>query len=408
MSRKLSSWIDSYLEYSRFSEAPDTFHFWTAVSCIGGALRRRVWIDQGYFQWTPNFYIIFVAPPGIVSKSTTANIGMDILGQVPGIHFGPQAITWQALVQSLSQAKDGFTLDEQLHAYSAITIAASEMGTFLNPHDRDMVDVLVDLWDGRQGVWKKATKTMGDDKIVNPWINIIACTTPAWIQGNFPEYMIGGGFTSRTIFVYAEEKRHLEAYPGRRVLDPSVQRIRDDLLHDLEHISVELIGEYSLDAGATRWGEQWYERLYEANRETLSSDRFASYIARKQTHLHKLAIILAASGRDERVLHAGDLQLAEGHLLRAEEHQSRVFERIVAPEARAANLVVDIMRRKGSCPYTELMRILYQQMSKDQLEQGLETGVAAGFLTIQMIGNTRQINYHEPATSTPHALPKSN
>jgi len=89
--RLSNNWIQSYLEYSSLSEAPENFHFWTAVSCIAGALRRRVWIDQGYFQWTPNFYIIFTAPPGIVSKSTTASIGMRLLREVPGIQFGPDA-----------------------------------------------------------------------------------------------------------------------------------------------------------------------------------------------------------------------------------------------------------------------------------------------------------------------------
>jgi len=201
------------MEYSSFSEAPDKFHFWTAISTLAGALRRRVWIDQAYFQWTPNFYIIFVAPPGIVSKSTTLSIGMRLLRQIPGIHFGPDAVTWQALTESLANSTEEvdltpgrtsgkFSMEVNLQPMSCITIASSEFGTFLNPKDREMVDVLVSLWDGQLGVWEKRTKTSGSDIIANPWINIAACTTPAWIAGNFPDYMIGGGFTSRCVFVY--------------------------------------------------------------------------------------------------------------------------------------------------------------------------------------------------------------
>ena len=80
--RKKPNWIKTYMQYSSFSEAPDKMHFWVAVSTIAGALRRRVWIDQGYFQWTPNFYIILVAPPGIVSISTSLSIGMILLRQL--------------------------------------------------------------------------------------------------------------------------------------------------------------------------------------------------------------------------------------------------------------------------------------------------------------------------------------
>jgi hypothetical protein len=47
-------------------------------STLAGALRRRVWLDQAYFRWHPNFYIVLVAPPGIVSKSTTAGVGMSL------------------------------------------------------------------------------------------------------------------------------------------------------------------------------------------------------------------------------------------------------------------------------------------------------------------------------------------
>jgi hypothetical protein len=81
-----------------------------------------------------------------------------------------------------------------------------------------MVDLLVSLWDGKQGAFEKKTKGSGSDSVENPWINLIACTTPAWIAGNFPEYMIGGGFTSRCIFVYAEKKAKLVAYPSKSCL----------------------------------------------------------------------------------------------------------------------------------------------------------------------------------------------
>jgi len=64
--RNFSNFLSTYMEYSAFSEAPDRFHFWTAVSAIAGALQRKCWIDMGYFEFTQNFYIVFVAPPVIV------------------------------------------------------------------------------------------------------------------------------------------------------------------------------------------------------------------------------------------------------------------------------------------------------------------------------------------------------
>jgi len=233
------------MKYSSYSESPDKFHFWTAVATIAGALRRKVWIDCAYWQWVPNFYIIFVAPPGIVAKSTTAGIGMNLLRKVPKINFGSDVSTWEALVQSLAKSREVFTTpDNRFLKMSAITCVASELGTFLNPQNREQIDALVSLWDSAQGEWKKTTKTQGSDTIINPWLNLIGCTTPAWISGAFPEYMIGGGFTSRAIFVYADRKRQLVAYP-KRVMNPRHASMTDDLIADLTKIST-LSGAYEL------------------------------------------------------------------------------------------------------------------------------------------------------------------
>ena len=405
--RQSSNWITDYQRFTANSEAPDNFHFWTAISVLAGALRRHVWVDMGHFQWTPCFYIVFVAPPGIVSKTTTANVGMNLLREVPGIHFGPDVVTWQSLVQSLAQSTEAFEFEKDLHPMSTVTIVSGEFGTFLNPNDREMVDVLVSLWDGQIGKWKKATKTSGSDEITNPWINIIACTTPAWIQGNFPEYMIGGGFTSRTIFVYAEEKRRLVAYPFEEMAPEDLKR---KLIRDLEHISVELVGPYKVTPEAIRWGQRWYERLYEENKDTLAHDRFAGYIARKQTHMHKLALILSAAERDTLEINEHFLRLADEHLQQAEEHQQKVFSRIVAPEARPANLLIDVMSRSPRMSKQALFSAVFQQMSQTQFDEALNAGIAAGMLRCQQRGQSLFVEFigdpNGPGTSqqSPNAV----
>jgi hypothetical protein len=92
------------MNFTRASESPDAYHFWTGVGTIAGTLRRRVWLDMRHFQWTPNFCIILVGPPGVANKSTTIRIGSSLLAQVDGIHFGPQSMTWQSLIQTLEQS----------------------------------------------------------------------------------------------------------------------------------------------------------------------------------------------------------------------------------------------------------------------------------------------------------------
>lgn len=328
MARHYDDWLRAYMDYASFSEAPKHMHFWTGVSTVAGALRRRVWIDQGYFKWHANHYIILVAPPGVVSKSTTAAIGMNLLRQVPGINFGPDVVTWPALVTAFASVNEQFELNGEWHTQCALTLESSEFGNLVNPQDRDMIDLLVTLWDSRQGGFNKMTKTSGSDKVENPWINMIACTTPAWIAGNFPEYVIGGGFTSRCLFVYADRKERFVAYPSQHIPKTALDQ-KQKLIDDLSHIAQNLIGAYSLTEEAIEWGIAWYEHHNKNPPERLKSDdRFGGYLARKQTHIHKLAMILAAACRDSLRIEAQDLALANKMVSDLEEDMQKVFAKI--------------------------------------------------------------------------------
>lgn len=389
--RKNAHWLKSFVQYASFGEAPLTMYFWVGVSAVAGALRRRVWIDQGFFRWLSNFYIVLVAPPGIVAKSTTASIGMNLLREVPNIKFGPDVVTWQALVQSLAGSQEMFPLNGKFYPQSAITIESSEFGNFLNPNDREMVDVLVSLWDGKQGAFTKITKTQGSDEVINPWVNIIACTTPAWIAGNFPEYMIGGGFTSRCIFVYAEEKRQYVAYPSEH-LPPEFQAMRTSLIRDLEAIS-GLAGQYQLDKEAIKWGEQWYENHYKSKPAHLNNERFGGYIARKQTHIHKLAMVMAASQRNELVITKEDLEASDSVVTALEVSMPRVFSHIGRTEvSRHVEELLSCIKAHKEIEYTELFKTMFRVFpSTKDFEAAIQALRTAQLINLVPAGNSMKV-----------------
>lgn len=382
MQRKLANWIQAYLEYTKVLEAPDQFHFWSAVHCIAGALRGKAWFNMGYFQWKPNFFIIFVAPPGVVSKSTTINVATRLLREVPGIHFGPNSATWQALTQAFIDSGELVDISEDGGIQmSCISIEASELGTFLDPSNREMIDVLVDLWDGRDLPWKRATKGEGESEIHNPWLNFIGCTTPAWIEGNFPEYAIGGGFTSRTVFVYADAKRHYESYPTEN-MTPRFQNLWNDLLYDLLQIA-QITGEYTLSADAKRWGVEWYQRHWTSKHEHLRMDRFGGYIARKQTHIHKLAMVVAAAQRNESCITYEDLKVSEAIVSQLEPTMNFVFHRISdSKEAKATKIILDNMVMERKIHRQMLWRKLIDTMSLEQFDGALISLARAGYITL--------------------------
>jgi hypothetical protein len=313
---------------------------------------------MAYFKWSPNFFIILVAPPGIVSKSTTAGVAINLLRKVPGIKFGPDVCTWQSLVKSLSESQEQFNINGHDALVAAeVTIESGELGNLLNPQDREMVDLLVTLWDGR-AVFNKTTKMSGSETIENPWINIIACTTPAWIAGNFPEYMIGGGFTSRCIFIHAEEKEKYVAYPGLQV-PLTMGGTQTKLVQDLERISL-LSGPFRLLPSAVEWGNAWYKYHYTHRPKELDDDRFGGYIARKQTHLHKLAMVLSASTRSDLTLTPEDLAAANVMLEDIERDMPKVFARIGKTEgAMHADRFLGHLKSQGAITYDQAFKFLH-------------------------------------------------
>lgn len=387
MPRHYDDWLKAFIEYSSVSEAPLTVYFWVGVSTIAGALRRQVWIDQVFFNWYANFYVLLVAPPAIISKTTSTRIGLSLLREIPGVKFGPNAVTWQKVATIFASSTEEVLMPDNLfHPMSAITIESSELGNLLDPKDRDMVDLLITLWDGQTGTFVKSTKTQGDDEIINPWLNIIACTTPSWLAANFPEVMIGGGFVSRCILVHAEEKRQPVAYLSESI-PPNHYEVRQKLIEDLEHIS-QIKGIYKLDRAAIRWGTDWYNQHVKKRPAGLANERFAGYLARKQTHIHKLAMILAAAKRDDLIITAEELIAADQLASALEASMPKVFAQIGrSPLSKNADELLAYVRAYQEIEYVELFKAMFRIFpSTREFDLALTSLRAAGLLRLDAVG----------------------
>lgn len=331
-------WLRNYLDtvVSR-SEAPERFHWWVGASIIGGALRRHVYINMETFQWFPNLYVILVGPPGIVKKSTTINVGARLLRNIPGVNFGADISTWEGFVQQLDDAKDihtpqmnGAKLDlDTRHSIScALTMTVSEWGTFFDPKNRQMVEMLTDLYDGKTDIpTVKFTKTQGTNFISNPFVNIIAGTTPLWLRDNFKSNFAGWGLSSRCVFMHCLEPEREIPYPDE-VWNGMYHNSMGPLRDDLKWIS-DLHGECKLTKGARAFGHEWYP-VHIARKRSLDADPYhdewlSYYLARKWDHINKLAIILSVSQRNDLLIDENIMREAEKRCNEVEAEMGRVF-----------------------------------------------------------------------------------
>ena len=376
--RNFPNFFQGYLEYTKHLESPTEFHVWTAISMVAGALRGKCFLDMGYFRWKPNCFIIFVAPPGVVAKSTTSGVGTDLLRSVPNVNFGPNTCTWQALLGAFEEVTETFEINGKKEQQSCLTLEASELGTFLDFNDNRMIDVMVDIWDGKDKPLERRTIGGGVQKVESPWVNLIACTTPSWISQSMPRYAIGGGFTSRCIFVYADKKEKFVPYP-EEFLPAGLGLLKNKLVEDLTRISL-IEGTFTLSKEAKDFGRKWYVEFNENKPAHLKDEQLAGYAARKQTHLHKVAMCLSAARSSSKVIEMEDMSMAMSLLGVSEQNMIKVFENI-SDDKDASTLTVlrnKIIHYRDGIERADLFLELSTRMSYDSFDRALNAGVAAG------------------------------
>jgi hypothetical protein len=235
---------------------------------------------------------------------------------------------------------------------SPLIINASELGYFLHPDDNVMIDQLVNLWDGKPV--KTRTRMHGEAIIQNPSLNLLGCTTPTWIAQNFPDYMIGGGFNSRVLFVFADAKANYVAYPVDEVPADFLQK-RESLIRDLESIS-KLVGPVAMTPTAKAWGKEWYERWHKVDSRQIDESLLSGYINRKQTLVHKIAMALVVSRGDELEITEKDLERAVTLITELEAEMPKVYSRIGNdPRAQVGDEVLSFLRRTGGSATFQLL-----------------------------------------------------
>lgn len=380
--RELADWIEAYKEYViPMSEAPEDFHEWVAVSMLAAATRRNVWIDMQIFDWVTNLYIVFVGPPGVVTKSTTINIGTQFLRGVQNIKLGQSSSSWQKLLVELEKSqttvsyKDPQGKDHKLMT-CPLTLTISELGTFIKTQDGGMIDALTHLWDGQKDVFEHGTKSSSDTRVENPWLNIIGGTTPDWLANNFTGTMIGGGFASRVLFIPGYEKSKFVAYPDEMQEGDNIRRLKSLLRSDLVLISA-LSGPMMISNEVREWGRNYYKEHWgQTNEKKNSGGQFDGYRARKWTILQKLAMIYCVSRGNDKVMRMPDVERALKLLGYAEEQMGSIFDSVTqTKESKNLALLLRHLKFHGTVDARTLLSLVKNTMSTKDFADALKLGV---------------------------------
>lgn len=360
--RKLSDWIDGFLEYVENSEPADMYKVWTAIVCIAAVLKRKCSLEWGMLTFYPNLYVVLVGPSGC-RKGTAMGPGYQLLVDL-NVPMAAEATTRESLIRELNKCSDTHTdpITGRLLLHSSLTIFSQELTVFLGYNNTQLMSDLTDWYDCRQR-WKYSTKDAKlSDDIINVWVNLFGATTPSMIQTAMPPDAVGLGLTSRIIFVY--EKKKGKSCPAPFLSDEA-KALRPVLQHDLEMISM-MSGKFLFHPDFMDLYVDWYVR--QENNPPFHDERLAGYIERRPNHLLKLCMVMSASRSQEMQLLPRDFQRALGLLELTERKMPQVFGGVGrSPLAAISNRIWAAIQEEKTISYAELLN----RFGHDVDEQGV-------------------------------------
>ena len=344
----------SYLKYAENTESPDLFHIWSALTCISAAMQRHLYLEAGIGNVYGNMYTLLVGPPG-TRKSSAIGFASDLLFSATDVRIAPDDTGGQrqglisAIVEStedldalsnvdmadalaLQEAFDDLVSKIDYMDRHTMFVKATEFGSFIGQNAVDFTRFLGRMWDGGSYTYqlKSGKSTLTDGLII-----LLGGTTSTEISELLPAALIGQGFMSRCILVYEPHKKKKTSLTSAQLDGQYV----DYLTGVFKNIFHKMRGSMRFSSEAASLVDSLY-----FNEERIDDARFIFYMERRQTHLVKLAMCLAAT-KGQMVLEAEDIAEAEFLLSMTEKRMPEALgEYGLSPVAVARQKMLDYLR----------------------------------------------------------------
>lgn len=192
------------------------------------------------------------------------------------------------------------TLD---HKPRHMTIFADEFTNLFGQNQMELVTFLTEIYNNRHEYEYSLARTVS--RIPKPSLTMLVCGTTSAINSHLPPSSIGQegqGFSTRMMFVYSKPT-------GKKIYKPAPQdKASKAYIASRTSFAASMEGEMTMDASADKLSEN----LYLNYTSPLTDSRFLGYFQRRQGHMFKVAMCLAA-GEGRRNISAKDI--ADAHAL---------------------------------------------------------------------------------------------
>lgn len=392
--RNFENFIDAYLRFTENQESTRKIHKWVAISILAAAMERKCFYNAGHFKVFPNLYIFVIGESGVVRKSTSTGIGVDLLRDIGAVRIMSERVTSASLIQQLERAGATFAIGDKEERQSSVFAYASELVVFLREVYGSISELLTTFYDcspqDSSKPWVYETKGEGEIKIHGPCLNILGASTSAWLAKAIPSDEMEGGFSSRVIFVV--EKENPDKFIAWPELRPEVEAMRPKLIQDLEQINA-LRGYFKKTQAAHEFYEQWYID-YKTRAIKEADARFKGYYGRKPTTVLKLAMILSVS-------EGNSLEFDQRHIEEAiellEDLEANMLDAFGATGtnklAPGIFKLTEVLKIRRTLTHKQMLQLLWREFSGVEINAICEDMVRMGIMKVSQAGG-KEIHYH--------------
>src|SRR5215471_8580274 len=340
-----SNWIDAFLEYTRVRRTPDLFRLWAAIVGVGGALERRVYLDNDSGRICPNLYVLLVAPPGVGKSQAidpirtlwraTAEQESMSQGSIP-LHVSSEDVTRAGFMEELyevPQRHGGQDVRGNDLLYQSLLVASDEFSTMLSSMDPGFMAFLTKMWDNPELFKERKRSVSKKDPLSNPQVSILAGVQPATLQQAISEVAWNQGMMARFILVYSEAappKGKLTApTQGKESRERSMLGL--NLQHDMNQLT-NFSGRMVFSPDAEELADKI---LADGIAPAPTHIRLANYNLRRDLLFLKLCIISSASRNSSQVIEVVDVERVRNWMLLTEQHMPDVFRALTGNSDQA-------------------------------------------------------------------------
>ena len=334
---------ERWLAYTGNLSSPQNYIQWGWLYLINASLQRRVYIGPEHQPLYPNMYIILVGPPGVgkglvirevsdflkhwkqsdrvipkdlsekqkqmadivaeqdmqtaqdvefQGKSKNAEIIKPLL-----IPVAADATTYEALVKAVAESYRCVNHVEiingerklKTYGHSSLCFSLQELSSLMRKRTEDTVNYMLGLYDCPVD-YEYLTVSRGKERVRRGCLNIIAGTTPGFMQSTFDDKLADEGFNSRVFYINATKNRKNQFW-----IPPLTDEQKEHKKVLLEHVRqlTGLYGNVKMSDESKRFLTEWWDEQ-ENNRHLRSntSMKLVPYYARKNIHVMKVAMAL--------------------------------------------------------------------------------------------------------------------